>query len=158
MFLTLISLFNINIALMLKNLLKQRLYELFPTLTVFAREDTSNELNISMKCMNIPNVYILYFMFLTSISLFNMNIALMLKNLLKLRHYELFPTLTVFAREDTSNELSISMKCMNIPNVYILYFMFLISISLFNMNIALMLKNLLKLRMYELFLTLTVFV
>ena len=86
------------------------------------------------------------------ISLFNMNIALMLKNLLKLRHHELFLTLTVFAREDTSNELSISMKCMNIPNVYILYFMFLISISLFNMNIALMLKNLLKLRIMSYFL------
>ena len=97
MFLTLISLFNMNIALMLKNFLKQRLYELFPTLTVFARGNTSNELNIGIKGMNIPNVYILYFMFLVLISLFNMNIALMLKNLLKLRMYELFLTLTVFA-------------------------------------------------------------
>ena len=85
MFLTSISLFNMNITLMLKNLLKQRLYELFPTLTVFARGNTSNELSIIMKCMNIPNVYILYFMFLTLISLFNMNITLMLKNLLKQR-------------------------------------------------------------------------
>ena len=109
-------------------------------------------LSISMKCMNIPNVYILYFMFLISISPVNTSIVLVLTDLLKLRHHELFLTLTVFAREDTSNELSISMKCMNIPNVYILYFMFLISISLFNMNIALMLKNLLKLRMMSYFL------
>ena len=108
---------------MLKNLLKLRHHELFLTLTVFVREDISNELNISMKGMNIPNVYILYFMFLISISLFNMNIALMLKTLLKLRMHELFPTLTVFVREDTSNELNISMKGMNIPNKYISCFL-----------------------------------
>ena len=109
---------------MLKNLLKHRMHETFLTLTVFAREDTSNELSIGMKGMNIPNVYILYFMFPTLISLFNTNIALILKNLLKHRMHETFLTLTVFAREDTSNELSIGMKGMNIPNKYILYINF----------------------------------
>ena len=36
----------------------------------------------------------------------------MLKFLLKLRNNELFLALTVFVREDTSNELSITMKYM----------------------------------------------
>ena len=78
------------------------MYEIFLTLTVFAREDTSNELSIEYERYEYSKqVYSLY---VNINSLFNMNITLILKNLLKHRMYEIFLTLTVFAREDTSNE------------------------------------------------------